>query len=149
MMEGYYKDRQATEEAVKNRWFYTGDLARVDQEGYFYIVDRKKDIIVSGGENIYPGEIEEILFKHPGIEDAAIVGVPDPLWGEKVMVFIVKKEGEAIVEQEVINYCKKYLAGYKIPRIVEFIHSIPKNPSGKPLKRLLKQKNLERKNPSE
>ncbi len=139
VMQGYYKNRQATKEVIKDGWLYTGDLAKVDEEGYFYIVDRKKDVIISGGENIYPREIEETLFKHPAISDASVVGMPDPVWGETVKAFIVLKEGKTLNEQEVINYCKDHLAGYKKPRSVKFVHSIPKNPSGKPLKRLLRE----------
>lgn len=140
VMQGYYKNLEATKEAIKDGWLYTGDLATVDEEGYFYIVDRKKDMIVSGGENIYPREIEEVLFRHPAIDDVAVVGIPDPIWGEAVKAFIVLNEEKIIDEQEVIDFCKSHLASYKKPKAIEFISSIPKNPSGKPLKRLLKEK---------
>ncbi|MBU1054465.1 MAG: long-chain fatty acid--CoA ligase [Proteobacteria bacterium] len=139
IMQEYYKDSKATKEAIKNGWLYTGDMATVDKEGYFYIVDRKKDMISSGGENIYPREIEEVLFGHPAIADAAVVGIPDAVWGETVKAFVVLKTGMTMSEQEVINYCKKHLASYKKPRAVSFVESIPKNPSGKVLKRLLKE----------
>jgi len=137
-MQGYYKNEEATKEAIKDGWLYTGDLVTVDEDGYFYIVDRKKDMIVSGGENIYPREIEEVLFRHPAIADVAIVGIPDPIWGETVKAFIVLKHGKIVAEQEVIDFCKRHLASYKKPRAIEFVSSIPKNPSGGPLKRLLK-----------
>ena len=140
VMQGYYKNPEATKEAIKNGWLYTGDMATVDEEGYYYIVDRKKDMIVSGGENIYPREIEEALFRNPAIADVAVVGIPDPTWGETVKAFIVPKEGKMINGQEVIDFCKSHLASYKKPRAIEFISSIPKNPSGKPLKRLLKER---------
>jgi acyl-CoA synthetase (AMP-forming)/AMP-acid ligase II len=140
IMQGYYKNEQATKEVIKNGWLYTGDLARADEEGYFYIVDRKKDMIVSGGENIYPREIEEVLFRHPAIEDVAVIGVPHSLWGETVKAYVVKKEAGKINAQEVIAYCKQRLASYKKPTIVEFIESIPKNAAGKPLKKILKMK---------
>ncbi len=139
-MQGYYKDEHATKEVIKNGWLYTGDLARADEEGYFYIVDRKKDMIVSGGENIYPREIEEVLFRHPAIEDVAVIGVPHSLWGETVKAYVVKKEAEKINAEEIIAYCKQRLASYKKPTIVEFIESIPKNAAGKPLKKVLKMK---------
>lgn len=139
VMQGYYKNTEATKEAIKNGWLYTGDLAKVDNDGYFYIVDRKKDMIVSGGENIYPREIEEVLFRHQAISDVAVIGIPDPVWGETVKAFIVRQKGKLIDKQEVIDFCKRHLAGYKRPKVVEFVNSIPKNPSGKPLKKLLKE----------
>jgi len=140
VMQGYYKNEEATKKAVKDGWLYTGDLATVDEDGYLYIVDRKKDMIVSGGENIYPREIEEVLFRHTAIADVAIVGIPDSIWGESVKAFIVLKHGKMVDEQEVIDFCKRHLASYKKPRAIEFVSSIPKNPSGKTLKRLLKEK---------
>ncbi len=140
VMKGYYKDEGATQEALRNGWLHTGDLARMDEEGFIYIVDRKKDMIVSGGENIYPREIEEILYAHPKIEDAAVIGVPDRLWGESVKAVIVLKKGETMTEEEVIEYCKSHLASYKKPKFVEFIESLPRNPSGKILKTLLRQR---------
>ncbi|MFH2044538.1 MAG: long-chain-fatty-acid--CoA ligase [Pseudomonadota bacterium] len=138
IMQEYYNDSKATKEAIKNGWLYTGDMAKIDNEGYFYIVDRKKDMISSGGENIYPREIEEVLFGHPSVADVAVIGIPDAVWGETVKAFVVLKTGVTMSEQEVINYCKKHLASYKKPRAVSFVESIPKNPSGKVLKRLLK-----------
>jgi fatty-acyl-CoA synthase len=138
VMQGYYKNTEATKEAIKDEWLYTGDLATVDEDGYFYIVDRKKDMIVSGGENIYPREIEEVLFRHPAIADVAVVGIPDSIWGESVKAFVVTKEGETVTEKEVIDFCKKHLASYKKPKQVSFISTIPRNPSGKVLKRILK-----------
>jgi fatty-acyl-CoA synthase len=140
VMKRYYKDRKATLEALRGGWLHTGDLGRIDEEGFVYIVDRKKDMIVSGGENIYPREIEEVLYHHPKIQDAAIIGVPDPTWGESVKAFVVLKKGETMKEEEVIEYCKKYLASYKKPRSVEFVEDLPRNPSGKVLKKVLKEK---------
>lgn len=140
VMKGYYKDEEATREALRGGWLHTGDLARMDEEGFIYIVDRKKDMIVSGGENIYPREIEEILYSHPKIEDAAIVGIPDPLWGESVRAVIVLRKGETMTEKEVIEYCKSHLASYKKPKSVEFVESLPRNPSGKVLKTLLRER---------
>jgi acyl-CoA synthetase (AMP-forming)/AMP-acid ligase II len=140
VMKGYYKDEEATREALRGGWLHTGDLARVDEEGFVYIVDRKKDMIVSGGENIYPREIEEILYSHPKIEDVAIIGVPDSLWGESVKAFVVLKKGDKMTEGEVIDYCKTHLASYKKPKSVEFVESLPRNPSGKVLKTQLRKR---------
>lgn len=142
VMKGYYKDEEATREAIRGGWLHTGDLGRMDEEGFIYIVDRKKDMIVSGGENIYPREIEEVLYSHPKIEEAAIIGIPDSLWGESVRAVIVLKKGETMTEEEVIEYCKRHLASYKKPKSVEFVESLPRNPSGKVLKTLLRQRYL-------
>ena len=139
VMKGYYKDQKATREVLKKEWLHTGDLARMDEEGFIYIVDRKKDLIVSGGENIYPREIEELLYHHPKIQEAAVIGVPDPLWGESVKAIVVLKKGETMEEEEVIEYCKNHLASYKKPRSVEFIEALPRNPSGKVLKTELRK----------
>ena len=117
VMKGYYKDQKATREVLKKGWLHTGDLARMDEEGFVYIVDRKKDLIVSGGENIYPREIEELLYHHPKIQDVAVIGVPDRLWGESVKAIVVLKKGETMEEKEVIEYCKNHLASYKKPKI--------------------------------
>lgn len=140
VMQAYHNNPQATSEALREGWLYTGDLARMDEEGFFYIVDRKKDMIVSGGENIYPREIEEVLFTHPAIEDAAVLGVPDSTWGENVKAFITLKPGADLKAEEVISFCKEHLAGYKKPKLVEFIPEIPRNPSGKALKRELRRR---------
>ncbi|MBC8461159.1 MAG: AMP-binding protein [Deltaproteobacteria bacterium] len=140
VMQGYYRNPEGTEKAIQNGWLHTGDLARMDDEGFFYIVDRKKEMIVSGGENIYPKEIEDVLIKHPAISDVVVIGVPDPDWGESVKAFVVAREGQTIDEQEVVSFCKKNLASYKKPKAVAFISEIPRNPSGKALKRLLREK---------
>lgn len=145
VMKGYYKDRKATKEALKGGWLHTGDLARMDEEGYVYIVDRKKDMIVSGGENIYPREIEELLYHHPKIRDVAVIGVPDPIWGESVKAFVVLKNGEIMDGEEVIEYCKSHLASYKKPRSVKFVEVLPRNPSGKILKTVLRKEYLNQK----
>jgi acyl-CoA synthetase (AMP-forming)/AMP-acid ligase II len=139
VMAGYHNNPQATRQTLVNGWFHTGDLARVDEEGFFYIVDRSKDMIVSGGENIYPREIEEVLFSHPAVADAAVVGVPDPLWGESVLAFVAVKAGQRLSEEEVTAFCKKRLASYKKPRQVRFLPEIPRNPSGKVLKYKLRE----------
>jgi acyl-CoA synthetase (AMP-forming)/AMP-acid ligase II len=142
VMKAYYKDPQATAEALRGGWLHTGDLARMDEEGFIYIVDRKKDMIISGGENIYPREIEEVLYRNPKIQDAAVIGIPDPLWGESVKAFIVLKTGEMMKEEEVIEYCRSHLASYKKPKSVAFVDSLPRNPSGKVLKTILREKSI-------
>jgi len=140
VMKGYYKDAQATAEAIRDGWLHTGDMAKVDEEGYIYIVDRKKDIIVSGGINIYPREIEEVLYSHPKIAEAAVIGVPDDKWGETIKALVVPKEGQVLSEEEVIAFCRENLASYKKPTSVEFLPTLPKNVAGKVLKTELREK---------
>lgn len=139
VMLGYYRQPEATREAMKGGWLHTGDLARMDEEGYVYIVDRKKDLIISGGENIFPREIEEVLLEHPAVADAAVVGDPDPLWGEVVHAFLVLREGHFLTPEMVVEHCRKALAGYKKPRRVTFLSEIPRNASGKTLKTKLRE----------
>jgi len=119
---------------------HTGDVARMDEEGYIYIVDRKKDMIISGGENIYPREVEEVLLNHPSIVDAAVVGLADPLWGESVRAFVVIQKGGQLTEEMVVEHCREHLASYKKPKIVTFVEEIPRNPSGKILKTALRER---------
>jgi len=140
VMREYFQDPQGTKEAFHQGWFRTGDLGKMDAEGFLYIVDRRTDMIISGGENIYPREIEEVLYAHEKIAEAAVIGVPDPLWGEAVRAIIVPKPGAGLTEQEVIDFCVQRLAGYKKPRSVIFADSLPKNPSNKVLKRILKER---------
>jgi fatty-acyl-CoA synthase len=140
VMKGYWNNEKATEETIKDGWLYTGDLARCDEEGYIYIVDRKKDMIISGEENIYPAEIEQVLYSHPKIQEAAVIGVPDEKWGESVKAIVVCKQGESLTEEEVIAYSKRHLASYKKPKFVEFIEELPRNPSQKVLKGVLREK---------
>ena len=139
VMKGYHEDPETTRAALRNGWLHTGDLARMDIEGFFYIVDQKKDMIVSGGKNIYPREIENLLIGHPAIADVAVVGIPDPDWGESVWAFVVLEAGYHVDEQGVIDFCRQFLAGYKKPKSVVFVPSIPKNALGKALKRVLKE----------
>ncbi|MCM3178007.1 long-chain fatty acid--CoA ligase [Cytobacillus horneckiae] len=139
LMKGYYKNPEATEEAFKGGWFHSGDLVQMDDEGFIYVVDRKKDMIISGGENIYPAEIEAVLYKHESILEAAVVGVADEKWGESVKAYVVLKKGKELGEEEIIAFCKEHLASYKKPKYVEFINELPRNPSGKILKRILRE----------
>ncbi len=140
IMKEYYKDPKATAEAMRNGWFHSGDLVRQDEEGYIYVVDRKKDMIISGAENIYPAEIEEVLYKHPKILECAVIGVHDEEWGESVKAVVVCKQGETITEEEVVEYCKQHLASYKKPKSADFIDALPRNPAGKVLKTVLREK---------
>lgn len=142
IMKGYYKDAKATAEAIKCGWLYTGDLGRRDEEGFIYIVDRKNDMINSGGENIYPRETEEVLYRHPKIHEAAVIGVPDPLWGETPKAFVVLKSGESLKREEIIEYCQEHMASYKKPNFVEFVSNLPRNPAGKVLKNVLREKTI-------
>jgi acyl-CoA synthetase (AMP-forming)/AMP-acid ligase II len=139
IMEGYWKRPGETASTLKGGWLYTGDLATVDDEGYIYIVDRKKDMIISGGENIYPREIEEVIYTHPAVSEVAVIGVPDSEWGESVKAVIIPKTGRNITVKEIMDICKRNLASYKKPRSVEFLKDLPRTPSGKILKRELRK----------
>jgi len=139
-MIGYWKDPERTAETLRNGWLYTRDMATVDEEGYIYIVDRKADMIISGGYNIYPTEVEEVLYRHPAVFEASVIGVPDDLWGESVKAIVVLKEGMKATEDELIQHCKNYLSSYKKPKSVDFVRDLPKNPYGKILRRKLREK---------
>ena len=137
IFKGYFKNPEATEKAFANGWFHTGDIGFRDADGFFYIADRKSDMIIRGGENIYPREIDDLLYTHPAVAAAAVIGVPDELYGEEVAAVIVLKGGQKVTESEVIDFCKKRLADYKCPKTVHFVGDIPKGPTGKLLKREL------------
>ena len=137
ILKGYYKNDVANDNAFRNGWFHTGDIGYRDADGFFYIVDRKSDMIIRGGENIYPREIDEVLYQHPDVAAAAVVGVPDSLYGEEVAAVVVLKPGVKTSEQDVIDYCKRRLADFKCPKTVHFLKDIPKGPTGKLLKREL------------
>lgn len=139
MMKEYYKNPEATREAFKGGWFHSGDLVRMDDEGFIYIVDRKKDMIISGGENIYPAEVEAVLYSHPAVLEAAVIGVPDPKWGETVKAYVVLKANQQLTSDEVIEHCRTRIASYKKPRYVEFLKALPRNASGKVLKTTLRK----------
>jgi long-chain acyl-CoA synthetase len=138
VMKGYYKRSDATAEAIKGGWFYTGDVAYKDEDGYFFIKDRVKDMIIRGGFNVYPREIEEVLYAHPAVAEAAVIGVHDPAMGEEIKAVVAFKPGQSATEQEIIDYCKERLAAYKYPRSVEVRDTLPKTATGKILKRELK-----------
>jgi long-chain acyl-CoA synthetase len=140
LLDRYYNNPSATEASFWNGYFTVGDLAVQDEEGYYYIVDRKKDMLISGGVNIYPREIEDVLYSHPDILDVAVIGVPDPVWGESVKAIVVPQEGASLSSQDVIDFCNGRLAGYKKPKSVNFVTELPRNPSGKILKVELRAK---------
>ncbi len=135
IMKGYWQRPDATEEAMRSGWFHSGDMARTDEDGYFYIVDRKKDLIIRGGYNVYPREVEEVLYEHPKIREAAVVGVPHDEWGEEIGAAVVLHDGEELPAEEVSAYVKERIAAYKYPRVVWFLDDLPKGPTGKILKR--------------
>lgn len=138
-MKGYWNNPEATKETVKGGWLYTGDVGYLDEEGYLYIVDRKKDMIIMSGENIYPSEIEDILMRHPAIMDAAVMGAPDPRRGEVPMAVVVVKPGETLTEQGVVDFCKGQMSSFKVPKMVKFRDSLPRSANLKVLKRELRK----------
>ncbi|MHB8126871.1 MAG: class I adenylate-forming enzyme family protein [Desulfitobacteriaceae bacterium] len=137
--KGYYKDEGKTAQARKGDWVTAGDMAYVDEEGFYYLVDRKGDMIISGGENVYPAEIEEVLSKHPAVGEVTVFGVPHPSWGEEVKALVIIKEGAQVEEKELLDYCKNSLAGFKRPKTIEFRDDFPRTATGKVLKRILKE----------
>ena len=139
LMRGYWNLPDATRDALRNGWMHTGDAGSLDDEGYLYIQDRVNDMIVSGGENIYPREIEEVLHRHAAVADAAAIGVPDETWGEAVKAIVVLRDGASATAEEIVEFCRRDLAGYKRPRSVDFVDALPRNPTGKILKRTLRE----------
>jgi long-chain acyl-CoA synthetase len=137
IMKGYYNRPEATAEVLRDGWFRTGDLARRDEDGFYYIVDRAKDMIIRGGFNVYPREIEEVLMTHPAVSLAAVVGVPHESHGEEIKAFVILEPGQSITPEELIDWCKEQMANYKYPRIVEVADSLPMTATGKILKREL------------
>ena len=140
MMTGYWKNPELTARTLRNGWYHTGDMGYFDDDGYLFLVDRKADMIVTGGENVYPKEVEDVLYQHPAVAMAAVVSAPDPKWGERVQAAVVLKADETVTEQELIAHCKTRLAGYKCPKAIEFCESIPTTPVGKILRKDVKKK---------
>lgn len=138
VMQGYYKHEEQTKETLKDGWLYTGDLVKIDEEGYIYIVDRKKDMVIVGGLNVYPREVEEALYKYPRVKECAVIGVNDNLRGEYVKAFVVLKDSEPCHSKEILRFLKEKIALYKLPREIEFVNELPKNATGKIMKKLLK-----------
>ena len=139
LMKGYWNRPDATEEAVKNGFFHTGDAGYFDEDGFLYIHDRIKDMIVSGGENVYPAEVENALFSHPGVADVAVIGVPDEKWGESVKAIIIVKPGETVTQEDLVAWAKDRIASFKCPKTVDFVSELPRNPSGKILRKDLRE----------
>lgn len=139
VMEGYLNMPEENAQNLRNGWFYTGDIARADKDGYTYIVDRKKDMIIVGGFNIYPRDIEEVLYDHPKVMDAAVAGINDPYRGETIKAYIVLKDGESMTEEEITEHCKTNLAAFKVPKLYEFRAELPKTKIGKVLRRMLRE----------
>jgi long-chain acyl-CoA synthetase len=139
VMKGYWNMPEDTAHTLKEGWLYTGDIAQMDKDGYFSIVDRKKDTIIAGGFNIYPREIEEVLYAHPQVLETAVIGVPDPYRGETVKAFIVLRPGQQLTKEEITTYCREKLASFKVPQYVDFCESLPKTTVGKILRKALKE----------
>ncbi|PTM58166.1 long-chain-fatty-acid--CoA ligase [Desmospora activa] len=137
VMKGYWRREEETSKSMRDGWFRSGDIGTMDDEGYFYIMDRQKDLIIAGGFNIYPREVEEVLYDHPSVQEAAVIGVPDPYRGETVKAFVVPKKGKELTKEELDQYCREKLANYKIPRLYELREELPKTTVGKVLKRVL------------
>ncbi|WEG12045.1 long-chain fatty acid--CoA ligase [Pullulanibacillus sp. KACC 23026] len=144
VMKGYWRRPEATAEVLKEGWLLTGDLARMDEDGYFYIVDRKKDMIIASGYNVYPREIEEVLYEHPAIQETVVIGVPDAYRGETVKAYVTLKPGQSVTEDEIIAFAKERLSPYKVPKIVEFRDELPKSAVGKLLKRELRDEDMKK-----
>lgn len=144
VMKGYWNRPEETQMVMRDGWFLTGDLGYMDEDGYFYIVDRKKDMIIAGGFNIYPREIEEVLYEHDDIQECVVAGIPDPYRGETVKAYIVLKEGHTVTEEELDAYCRTKLAAFKVPRFYEFRDELPKTAVGKILRRTLIEEEKEK-----
>ncbi len=140
VMKGYWNMPELTADTLRNGWCHTGDIVTCDEDGYFYVVDRKKDMIVSGGENIYSAVVEEAVYKHPAVKECAVIGVPHPEYGETVKAIVVVREGFSVTQQEIIDTCRQHLASYMKPTSVDFVAELPKAPTGKLLKRALREK---------
>jgi acyl-CoA synthetase (AMP-forming)/AMP-acid ligase II len=140
VMKGYWNKPDASAETLRGGWLHTGDVGYLDEDGYLFITDRKKDMIISGGSNIYPREIEEVICRHPGVFEVAVIGIPDAHWGEATKALVVAREGQRLTEADIVEHCRRHLASYKKPQSVEFLPSLPKNAYGKVLKRELRDR---------
>jgi acyl-CoA synthetase (AMP-forming)/AMP-acid ligase II len=140
VMKGYWNKPEATAETLRGGWLHTGDIGYMDEDGYLFITDRKKDMIISGGSNVYPREIEEVICTHPGVYEVAVIGVPDARWGEATKAMVVARPGASLTEAEIVEHCRRHLASYKKPQSVEFLPALPKNAYGKVLKRELRDR---------
>ena len=140
VMRGYWRDPEATAETLRNGWLHTGDMGYIDESGYLFLMDRSKDLIISGGENVYPREIEEVIVQHPVVREVAVIGVPDPVWGESIKAVVSLVPERTVTEAELIDFCTKHIARYKRPKSIDFVEELPKNNYGKILKRELRAK---------
>jgi acyl-CoA synthetase (AMP-forming)/AMP-acid ligase II len=138
VMKGYWNNPEATADTIKNGWLHTGDVGYLDDSGYLFIMDRSKDMIISGGENIYPREIEEVLIRHPAVREVSVIGVPDVKWGEAIKAVVSLNPGKTATEKDLIDFCAENIAGYKKPKSVDFVDDLPKSNYGKILKRELR-----------
>ena len=138
VMKGYWRNPEATAETIRNGWLHTGDVGYMDEHGYLFLMDRSKDMIITGGENVYPREIEEVLLTHPAVREVAVFGVPDPKWGEAIKAVVATYPNQQVSTEELISFCKDNLAGYKKPKSIDFTDELPKNNYGKILKRVLR-----------
>jgi acyl-CoA synthetase (AMP-forming)/AMP-acid ligase II len=139
-MMGYHNMEEANSRTIRDGWIHTGDLARMEGEGYFTVVDRLTNMIISGGENIYPKEIEDVISSHPGVQEVAVFGIPDEIYGESVCAVVVKREGYDMDEEDIISLCGSRISSYKKPKRVEFTNALPKNPTGKVTKNVLRER---------
>ena len=145
IMEGYWNNPELTAEALRGGWLYTGDLARMDEKGYFYIVDRRDDLIISSGYNIYPSDVEAVLMKHAKVKDVAVIGARDAIRGQSIKAFVVLEEEGGAGKKELLAFCRQNLSAFKVPKSIVFREEIPRNPAGKPLRRVLREEITEAK----
>ena len=139
-MTEYWRKPDETRETIRDGWLYTGDMGYYDEKGYIYIADRKKDMIITGGENVFPKEVEDVIYRHPAVKEAAVIGIPDPYWIEKVHALVILNKDAQATEEDIISFCKKHIAHYKAPKAVEFVESLPINPQGKILKKEIRKR---------
>ena len=139
VMKGYWRDPDATARTLRGGWLHTGDVGCLDEDGYLFLMDRSHDMIISGGENIYPREIEEVLVRHPAVREVAVIGIPDEEWGEAVKAVVSTVDGGEVTAEELIEFCRDHIASYKKPRSVDFVDELPRNNYGKIVKRELRE----------
>jgi acyl-CoA synthetase (AMP-forming)/AMP-acid ligase II len=139
-MQGYWNNPEATADAIRDGWLHTGDVGSFDEQGYLFLLDRAKDMIVSGGNNVYPREVEEVIIQHPSVANVVVVGIPDPYWGEAVHAVVVPEPGAHLEAEEIIAYCGNYMAGYKKPKAVDFVDELPVSGYGKILRREVRER---------